>query len=273
MYRCLLALLIALACSALWAAPPTEAEIQQAVKDLADKRFTVREKASKTLWQAGSAAEPALKEAQHSKDPETARRARAILDKFEFGIFPDTPKELAALIDEYRSADKEGRKAAVGKIMALGKVGFGTIRRLADKESPADKPAIFAQITHDAPRGVARSLVEGDLAFTEELLDMCLSSDTDEAATNYAAFHYLRGSLDAAIKRWQAEWQAGKPNPLRPRAGDVLVHLYRAKGDFAAARKIAGQMSGDSLLEQLLWEQGDWKALAAMQNADSREPL
>src|SRR5436309_1494785 len=94
--RIALPLLLVLIAAPVPAAPPTEQEIRQAVEQLGDKRFAVREKASKFLWNAGPAAELALKKAAQSTDAETSRRAKAILDKFDYGIFPDTPKELSA---------------------------------------------------------------------------------------------------------------------------------------------------------------------------------
>src|ERR1700758_4291667 len=73
-------------------AAPTAAEIARAVEQLGSNNFRQRQKASAFLWAAGKVAEPALQKALHSEDKEVARRARAILDKFKFGIYPDTPK-------------------------------------------------------------------------------------------------------------------------------------------------------------------------------------
>ena len=262
--RCVFALLFIPACSFLYAAPPTDAELEQAVRDLSDKRFAVREKASKLLWQAGAAAEPHLKKAEQSSDAETARRAHEILEKFRYGLFVDTPRELALLIEEYRGGDREARKTVVGKMVALGKPGFDVVQRLLQRESDTDRAAIFAQVTQDAPRGVARSILAGDHEFTLKLLQICLTSELDEAPTNYAAYHYFNNSVDSAINRWLPEWNASKSK----NAGVVLVHLYRVKGDFAAAGKIAAAIPSDSLVEQLLWEQSSWKQLA-QRDADS----
>ena len=89
------------------AAPPvaTEEEIARKVKDLGDNSFAVREQASKTLWEAGRAAEAALQDAVKSSDPEVVRRSRELLDKFKWGIYPDTPKEVLELIQQYRTGE------------------------------------------------------------------------------------------------------------------------------------------------------------------------
>src|SRR5262249_39593349 len=69
-----------------WTAPTKEA-IAKKIQELGDDDFSVREAATKFLWEAGKAAEPALREALKSKDLEMARRAGDILSKFKWGIY------------------------------------------------------------------------------------------------------------------------------------------------------------------------------------------
>src|SRR5205807_6109306 len=87
---CLLAPACCLPLSAPAAPPPSQEDIARWVDQLGDKRFANREQASKQLWAAGQAAEPALGKALQSTDAEVRRRARDILDKFKYGIYPDT---------------------------------------------------------------------------------------------------------------------------------------------------------------------------------------
>ncbi|HEY7423835.1 MAG TPA: hypothetical protein VH682_06270, partial [Gemmataceae bacterium] len=47
------------------------------------------------------------KKALQSDDAEVVRRARAILDKFRWGIYGDTPAEVVTLIQTYKSIDIE----------------------------------------------------------------------------------------------------------------------------------------------------------------------
>src|SRR5262245_42075142 len=63
------------------ASQPDAAAIEQAVRQLGDQRFAVREQASKRLWEAGAAAEPALRRVVQGGDAEAVRRARELLDK------------------------------------------------------------------------------------------------------------------------------------------------------------------------------------------------
>src|SRR5262245_37768003 len=95
---------------------PTPEAIAQAIRDLGGDRFADREKASRFLWAAGAAAEPALEKAAASPDPEVSRRAKAVLDRFRWGIYPDTPRELVALIDRYRAGTQEAKRDAAGEL-------------------------------------------------------------------------------------------------------------------------------------------------------------
>ena len=73
---------------------------------------------------------------------------------------------------------------------------------------------------HRAPRDLMRTrlrLVAKSVSaqnsidrLLEKLMEVCLATETEEAATNYAALHYLRGTVDGAIHRWDADWKATK---------------------------------------------------------------
>ena len=100
----LVAILLCLSVVQLGAAEktPTAEEIQKAIQQLSDDNFAARTKATNFLWNAGRVAEPALRLALKSKDPEVIFRVRQVLDKFKFGIYPDTPREVLEVINQYR---------------------------------------------------------------------------------------------------------------------------------------------------------------------------
>src|SRR2546423_1460347 len=74
---------------------PTKEQIARWIQQLGDNQFDAREEASRKLWEAGQAAEAALQAAAKSDDAEVKRRAEELLEKFRWGIYPDTPKEVA----------------------------------------------------------------------------------------------------------------------------------------------------------------------------------
>ncbi len=62
--------------------PPSEAQIARWVAQLGHEEFAVREQASARLGDAIDEAEPALRVAAQSPDPEVARRANQLLEQF-----------------------------------------------------------------------------------------------------------------------------------------------------------------------------------------------
>lgn len=72
-------------------------EIGLKIKDLADNRFPVRERASAALEQFGAAALPALVKAQKDPDLEVSRRADRLVDRLISGRLPNFESQLSAL--------------------------------------------------------------------------------------------------------------------------------------------------------------------------------
>ena len=68
--------LIILIATPVFAAPPTDVEIQEAIRDLGDKRFAARKRRASFLMAAS--ASRGSKTLRRPYDPETARRARDI---------------------------------------------------------------------------------------------------------------------------------------------------------------------------------------------------
>jgi tetratricopeptide (TPR) repeat protein len=234
------------------AAPPPE-DIAQAVRELGDDRFSVREKASAFLQAAGRAAEPALRAALKSRDPEVVRRAGAILDQFKWGIYPDTPKEIVDLVTRYRSADRGLKQALAHKLLERGAAGVAVVTKLAGAEpDEVARQVLLRQLVQEQAQLVPGLAAEGQLATLEELLEVC-SPLGEEAARNYAAYLLVRGRLDEAIAAVKARTD--------PPSAEVLTYLYRAKGDLAGARQAAERAGNPRLVEAVLWEQGAWKEL------------
>ncbi len=168
-----IAVIAILACALpAWAGKYTPEQIKKAVKDLGDRSFFVREKASRLLWSAGVDAEGPLQAALKSGDAEAVRRARALLDKFQWGIFPDTPSEVVELIGRYRNGDRNVRMQVVEKLTDQGQPGFAVVKRLADMETDAnERQAIYSKLAENAQRAVPPMLMAGKLDVVEDLLE------------------------------------------------------------------------------------------------------
>ncbi len=117
--------------------------------------------------------------------------------------------------------------------------------------------------------GIARDvipavLLRDDFDSAEKLLDLAVAGSAGTSGSDYAAFMYLRGKLDAAIARFETQFEKkGKP---RQDAATVLVFLYRVKGDWKSARRVAESAENRELTEMLLWEASDWKALSDLKD-------
>jgi tetratricopeptide (TPR) repeat protein len=258
----LLALLLpALAAGRAGAQPSAEA-ISKAVRDLSSPRFATREKASAVIWSAGRTGEMALLRAVPGGDLEMARRAEKILERFRWGLYPDTPKDLRALIAKYRANPGPGKPALLGTLFKRGRDAHWLVARLLAAESTP-------QARVNAGRGLLHKEVEEELRARlarqdfdklEDLLEIRLMSGAEKAPRDYAVFLLLSGRLGPVSARY-AGYAA---LPGRKWEALVLAHLHRVRGDLPAARRAAAKAGERELFQAVLVEQGDWKALAAL---------
>src|SRR6266566_3490038 len=109
--RCALVLILVAATLIPAAAPPTPVPIARWIEDLGSDEATIWRKASDNLWRAGEKALPALRKAAKHTDPDVILRARLVLARLEWGIYPNTPAAVVAEIERYRDGDT-GQKQA-----------------------------------------------------------------------------------------------------------------------------------------------------------------
>ncbi len=127
-----------------------ENTIQQAIRDLGDGKLAVREAASRLLWETGLAAEQALRVAAAGTDAETRYRAKAILEKFRFGILPNTSTDVLRAIDAFRNGDL---KARVDAITLMASQGLHTQAEQLLQLEPAPDLLLSAYVTQLLLRG------------------------------------------------------------------------------------------------------------------------
>ncbi len=242
----------------------TPEQIKQAIEDLGSPKFPVRERASKFLLEAGNSAEDALRNAAKSKDEETSNRAKAILEKFAWGLYPDTPANVVALIEKFRGGDPEVRRQAVGELMRMKPVRFATLRKLiAQEQNEEAREEMFRGMTLVVRRVVPGLLVASQLDEAASLLELSQSQLHPESLNDYATFHYLRGNVPAAIQQMERAMKNG-PEAETQRAAGALVHLYRLKEDWPAARKAVAMANNKELEDNLAFQSNDWKKLTEL---------
>lgn len=241
---------------------PSLEQIRQAIDDLGSPRFAVREKASRLLWEGGRAAEPALRVAAKGKDEEVANRAKAILEKFDWGLYPDTPAEVAKLVEKFRGGDADVRQQVVGELMRLKPSRFDVLRKVIAHEQDLEaRRQMYARMAVQAREAVPALLTGGHPEEAHELLEICLSPNNPQSMGDYAAFQYLRNRVPAAVARMEELRKTGSPEDIR-RASEALAYLHRVRQDWAAAQAAADAAKAPELQNDLAWEASDWKRLA-----------
>ncbi len=250
--------------------PPAAPTVEGLVGDLGHPVFGVREKAQRDLWLRGEGAIPALEKAAKGDDPEAARRARELLDKFAWGVLPDTPPAVLKLIAKFRAGDPNPeradavRKEAVAELLTKGRPGVSAVRAILKKDLPPEsREKLTATVTALVRREVPLLLVAGKTEDADELVSLHATGTTPDGVADFAAYHVLRGDLPAAIARAEALLKSGRKTDG---AKLVLAHLYRAAGQWAKAREAAAGLPDApeeaTYKEILLEDEGNWAALA-----------
>jgi tetratricopeptide (TPR) repeat protein len=247
---------------------PDKDQIARWIAQLGDDDFATREQASEKLYRAGRAAEAALYQAAKEGDAEVQRRITAILDRFKWGLYPDTPEPVAAVIRRYQSGDPAKKQTAVQDLLRLGGPGCAALVKISEAESETEpREQLFAQVIQHSSVALPLLLDEGDCTALEQLLERGLQNLRVDALPTHAAYWLLRGGIDARITHFTEV--ADQPN--QEWAAGVLAYLYRAKGDLANAVRAAKKYGRRELLQALLIEARDWKELAALYK-DIKQP-
>jgi hypothetical protein len=254
-------LLLAVLSSAADAPRPktTPKQIAQWIEELGDNDFKVRENASKKLWEAGAAVESALEKAVKNGDPEVVRRVRELLDKFHWGIYPDTPADIVALIRAYQSSEGNPRREVLRQLLGNGEAGLRAVLKIASAEKDQNQRKVLGELVADKlPPAFLLAVTEGKHGQFERLLE--LSHEGKFIDNNqYAAYWLLRGRLAERIAHFAARM---REHPEDKWIAQTLAYLHRANGDLISARKAAEKSDRADLVEGILYELGDWKTLA-----------
>ncbi len=234
--------LIALALAAgLTAAPQRSPE--QLAADLGSPVFAVRESAGMALWRLGDGARPALEAAAKSADAEAVRRAAVILDRFDWGLFADTPPAVRDLVRTFQGGVPAGQHAALAGLIRAD--ALPTVRRLLVRRySPDERRDLSAFLVTFLRREVPPLVVAGDRDRAGERLALHAFGDDPEGLLDLTLFEHLRG----------------KPEPTAPASARLAMFRHRAGGNLPAAVAAADGFPGyrDLLLE----DAGDWATLA-----------
>ena len=251
--------------------PPSKKDVAEWVRQLGAKDFATRERAQRRLFQAGQLAEEALTRAAKDDDPEVRRRAAEILNKFKWGIYPNTPRSVLALIAAYQTAARDGKPALVGRLFDEGAAGCSALLKVVAAEDDATlQRVLYRHVAREAGRAIPVLLADKQHAILETLLEKTLEGDPQTARPGYAAYYLLRGKLDDRIAHFKKRVEAGKD---RVRDNETLFYLYRARGDVAAAVAAADAALRPDLGSALLEDQARWAELTKRAERAARRPI
>ncbi|MCA9146292.1 MAG: hypothetical protein KDB05_26080 [Planctomycetales bacterium] len=188
-------------------------EVRLAVQRLGDRDFATREEAYRFLWTQGLSAKPELERALKSRDGEVRARARRLLNDFEYGILPGTPRGLLELIRNFRDGTDEVRQQAYQRL--LDDKEFKTVERLIRLErQPESRRSLLAQLVQH-PQAVEAFI---ELDRIETLLE-AVASDQDAEWRKLVSIQLMfapkvmehlaaKKQLDGVLKLIQDEKQA-----------------------------------------------------------------
>ncbi|MBC7856521.1 MAG: hypothetical protein IAF94_24080, partial [Pirellulaceae bacterium] len=257
-------LLLAQAEARVLEAPSADA-IAQAARDLAADDFKVREKATDFLWRAGAAAIPALEKAAAGDDFERKFRAQSVLDKVRYGITPETPADIAKLLETFRQGNLSVRRSILEKLRNKGETKL--ILLLLRVEKDPDFQQVAGEIYRaELDRLLPQLIAKQDFAQVEQILSQ--NALQDPTMQRLAAFWVIRGKADDQAVKLRESLDK-REDPIARRQ---LVWLLRAKGDLPGAVAAAKKLDHTELSLELATERRDWTTAAKLQ-WESRDPF
>lgn len=222
------------------------APIPKLIQQLTSESFREREDASRTLWDIGTPALDALRQASLSTDPEKSTRATDILSKVELRITPDTSADVLRIIEAYRRAPNAQKPAHINSLKRLR--AYYQILKLLSLETNPENIAIVRGAVRDTAITAARiEVANNNLAAAIELLQICPDEGDDLLAL--ADLHRINDSLEKQLEN------------LTPPKGisTELWHiaLLRVKGDLDEASRVASRAKQTALFAAIEVLRGD----------------
>ncbi|MCP5538228.1 MAG: hypothetical protein H7A51_18600 [Akkermansiaceae bacterium] len=220
--------------------PATAENVAALVTQLSDESYLAREKAMEQLWRAGTAALPALRQAEAGNDPEAADRAGELVLYISAGVLFDSPDEVKALVVKFSRGDGEMKLVILRKLLELGQWKQVLHLALLEKD-PEVRDQMADIVKRTAGQATREALARGDFALAGEILE--LTADDAQSLLMRAWFHARRGQLDEQLKK-----AANLPGKKGAR---WRMSLHRAGGNIPAAIREAEKAGEQKLADAL----------------------
>ncbi|TWU43267.1 hypothetical protein Q31b_23050 [Novipirellula aureliae] len=177
-WRAILFCLLVLACLPSPHATAAETSVEGSpesfsIEQLADDDYGRRQAATVRLWRLRDQSRQAIMNAVNHPDPEVAERARWVLRQWRRGSLPDTPPQIARLLD---SADDP---AVLEELVELGQFG-SVVVAIEESANAADRDLLHkrlsARLTKRFPIFVRAAQADDSALDLLALVDLCADS-------------------------------------------------------------------------------------------------
>ncbi|MBA4387637.1 MAG: hypothetical protein C0404_06625 [Verrucomicrobia bacterium] len=239
--------------------------ISEAIGQLGDHSYQVREAASRRLWAIGDKAQSELERASRSDSPEVAARAGEILDNIKIGLPSDAPPEIVQLVATCRKGNSADKMLALEALLRDGKHGPRIALNLVASERAEVRPSIMNDL-YGAVVEAARALVEqGRHEEARAILEPGAKMASRRYVQAFVELAVIRGGVDEEIGRLAGRSGASSNDTF------VLSELFRAAGRTNEAIAAAETSGNTNLLTGLLRLQGNWKKLLELHQAKQEQ--
>ena len=208
---------------------PNREQILKAIEQLSSDDFKLREKAMESVWQMGHAAEPFLREAIKNGNAEMRYRGSKILDEFDLGLYPETPKNIVKLVNQFRKGGGAEREMAIVELAQIGETEL--LMKLVKRErDPGIRKMVAQIVSRNISEEVPSHIIKGNYQQAKDLLEVAALDQT--GIRNYVAFLLQRNQIKAAIEK-----QRKLVDKTRVDA-ELLAWMLRAQGNFTEAAEV-----------------------------------
>jgi tetratricopeptide (TPR) repeat protein len=182
------------------AAPPTEADVGEAIKRLEAEAYADRERASYFLWEAGKVAEPQLERALGHSNIEVRVRARRVLELLRFGLYADASPAHWEFIRKFHAGQPEEQANVLIDMLRKGETDL--MMRLLEGSGSVSRPFLLSRLSSELEAVLPGLIIGKKDVESRRLVDLLASSGT---RIRYAAwYHQLMGSADEAAAKLEA---------------------------------------------------------------------
>lgn len=239
--------LFVFSCGVAFSAVPEEPfSVETAAESLGSGSYAERRAAGSRLWELGTTALPLLEELVKSADPEVAFRARDLKKKIRYGMTPDTPAAVVALVESYPGLSLQEKEHALLELRSL----------------EADRQALFLyaseieleakEALREAISGAARAAARTAMANNrdQDVFELLMMDPAEgEGFAALASYYKNRGLLERELAK------AASPTTRKGKRWQLA--LAQEAGQYDLGKTLAKELGNDYAYGAMSLMQGD----------------